>query len=501
MLALDNVDQSTSPDPAWPNRIKTALLKTLRDLVHEASAPMGPTNPAIAGLIPHAANGTTTTTTTTTIPPPAPINVDTDTEDEAWTVPKTRNRRKTTFAQVAAAGGLVPEAARPRPPVTNKPAEAKRPSPNRPADNRLFLRLAEDHVLRNLTATEIRLHLIDIWGLPYGAIRSAQTVRSGWALTSGMGDEIIAKANTHGFLVERNTHSVSYFVTGVPRHLKTHSGIAPTQTLLPQEVESSAGQKATHIAISKRDDGTSSLASYIVSFATKPRHGFRLFNSDPARELKYKPRISQCERCWGYHNTRDHIGRSKCRTCGKTHTDMSSECQEAQSCANCRGPHDPAITDCPLRPKIRNGTVVRATKEQAQAARRLGQMASKEGARGRTPTLTAPTTAAPTTAASTTAASTTAAPTTAASTTAAPTAAAPTTAAPTTAVPTDAAIDLAMEDIPSPPPRRASAPPRNRTLSPSSVLASQSAKTARIQRIRKPSQKSLLSAISSTREC
>lgn len=349
MLALDNVDQSTSPNPAWANRIKTALLKTLRDLAHEASAPMGPTNPAIAGLIPYAVTGTPTITPTTrtrtptAMPPPAPISVNTNPEDEAWTVPKTRSRKKqTTFAQVAAAGGLVPEATRPKPPLTNKPAEAKRPSPNRPVDNRLFLRLAGDHALRTLTATEIRLHLIDSWGLPYGAIRSAQAVRSGWALTSKIGDEIIAKANTYGFLVERNTHSVSYFVTGVPRHLKTHTGTTPSQNLLPQEVESSAGQKATHITISKRDDGTSPLTSYIVSFATKPRHGFRLFDSDPARELKYKPRISQCERCWGYHNTRDHIGSSKCRTCGKTHIDMGSECQEAQSCANCRGPHDPA---------------------------------------------------------------------------------------------------------------------------------------------------------------
>jgi hypothetical protein len=176
--------------------------------------------------------------------------------------------------------------------VTNKTVEAKRPSLNRPADNCLFLRLVEDYVLRNLTATEIRLHLTDIWSLPYGAIQSAQTVRSGWALTSRMGDEIIAKANTHGFLVERNAHSIAYFVTGVPRHLKTHSGTTPSQTLLPQEVESPAGQKATHIAISKRDDGTSPLASFIISFATKPRHGFRLFDSDLARELKYKPRIS-----------------------------------------------------------------------------------------------------------------------------------------------------------------------------------------------------------------
>lgn len=104
-----------------------------------------------------------------------------------------------------------------------------------------------------------------------------------------MGDEIIAKASTHGFQVERNTYSVSYFVTGVPRHLKRHSCTTPSQSLLPQEVESSAGQKAVYIAISKRDDGTSPLTSYIISFVIKPRYGFRIFNSDPARELKYKP--------------------------------------------------------------------------------------------------------------------------------------------------------------------------------------------------------------------
>ena len=101
----------------------------------------------------------------------------------------------------------------------------------------------------------------------------------------------------------------------------------------------------------------------------------------PVRKAVKKAAIVQCERCFGYHSTRSCVKAAKCRRCASTahpteqHPEKS--CLTAgphtcpPRCANCRGPHEATDFACLLRPKRKNGSIVRPTSDQTKAIRRV----------------------------------------------------------------------------------------------------------------------------------
>jgi len=83
------------------------------------------------------------------------------------------------------------------------------------------------------------------------------------------------------------------------------------------------------------------------------------------------PKVQQCARCWDYHNPRSCTRRPKCRLCGaKDHTEEDHK-ESTQQCANCRRPAPADHAQCPVRPSIKQGILVRVPKTQVAAIRRI----------------------------------------------------------------------------------------------------------------------------------
>jgi hypothetical protein len=75
--------------------------------------------------------------------------------------------------------------------------------------------------------------------------------------------------------------------------------------------------------------------------------------------LVFKPKITQCTRCFHWHNVRSCIRPQHCRLCGSTthsEADHTTHCgtptphQCPARCLHCGGPHPADNPSCPLRP-------------------------------------------------------------------------------------------------------------------------------------------------------
>jgi hypothetical protein len=89
-----------------------------------------------------------------------------------------------------------------------------------------------------------------------------------------------------------------------------------------------------------------------------------------------KPRIQQCKRCWGYHNERTFMRKSRCKlSSSKDHTEqghihlgpVTTNCNCPDQCTNCRKPHPADDIGCPIRPYYSGGAIQHKTKPQKEA--------------------------------------------------------------------------------------------------------------------------------------
>jgi len=101
-----------------------------------------------------------------------------------------------------------------------------------------------------------------------------------------------------------------------------------------------------------------------------------VFGSDPAKFLPRRPRIYTCTKCFGFH----HV--DKCRynpVCGECGGQLRDHRQHKliPQCPNCLGPFTPGHQDCPTKPKVLQGRVVKPTKEQRSSIRKAGRAAYK----------------------------------------------------------------------------------------------------------------------------
>ncbi|EGS22288.1 uncharacterized protein CTHT_0018090 [Thermochaetoides thermophila DSM 1495] len=96
---------------------------------------------------------------------------------------------------------------------------------------------------------------------------------------------------------------------------------------------------------------------------------FRIFDSDPSVPLKRKVHIYTCDRCLGF-----------------SHKD---KCRSAAYCNDCLSPAKPGHQDCPARPRVWQGEVMKLTETQRKAVKEEGQAAYK-AARRASPTPNAP---------------------------------------------------------------------------------------------------------------
>ncbi|RKF96021.1 hypothetical protein GcM1_031002, partial [Golovinomyces cichoracearum] len=86
------------------------------------------------------------------------------------------------------------------------------------------------------------------------------------------------------------------------------------------------------------------------------------------------PRVSQCNRCWGFHDQRKCNRDIRCRQCAsKDHT----TCQGPPKCCNCRSPHSEYYKDCPAKPMDQRGVIIYPTRAESARFRAAGDKAWK----------------------------------------------------------------------------------------------------------------------------
>ncbi|KKO96418.1 hypothetical protein THAR02_11481 [Trichoderma harzianum] len=267
--------------------------------------------------------------------------------------------------------------------AANKPGNETNKPKEKP-DDRIFIRVPPDHAWRKLSAIGARQELIRISKLTNEDITHFQEVRSGFALRGKNQDirnKIIAlqtQAESDNLKIEEACTWKVLLVRGVPKTYTDLSGTHPTDALIPEEARVRAGAKNPPAACRKAPFGESpDTCCYFISFKEDVKPGFRLFSSSlPAETRVQPPRVTQCPRCFGFHNPRNCTRTERCRKCGKPsyrHDDTMANCSSPPQCANCNGPHTADSLKCPARPVVRNGEKVQITRTQLQAIRELGQ--------------------------------------------------------------------------------------------------------------------------------
>ncbi|KKO96411.1 hypothetical protein THAR02_11488, partial [Trichoderma harzianum] len=269
-------------------------------------------------------------------------------------------------------------------PATNKKNTDKPNKPKESPDDRIFIRVPPDHTWRKLSAIGARQELIRISKLTNEDITHFQEVRSGFALrgkNQNIRNKITALqsvAESDGLKIEEACSWKVFLVRGVSKTYTDMSGTHSTDALIPEEARARAGAKNPPVACRKANFGESlDTCCYFISFTEDVKPGFRLFNSSYPAEIQIRvqpPRVTQCQRCLGFHNPRNCTRTERCLKCGKPsyrHNDSTANCPSPPQCANCKGPHTADSLKCPARPVVRNGEKVQTTKAQLQAIREL----------------------------------------------------------------------------------------------------------------------------------
>lgn len=252
----------------------------------------------------------------------------------------------------------------------------------RKTDNRIFIRLSEEHPSRNHHIHAIKSALINKLGLEEASIKAVQKVKSGIAIVptnEKQAEQLLEKSQTItsvlGGKVEKAEEWWTYVVDHVPRKLQTLDGqeIAVTVESVRKEVEAAAGLAPIRVAWSRKTlENPLPTGTIVASFKTQPRF-FRLFGtSSLARKITKSPKPAQCPKCWGFHDARLCNFEQRCKQCS---TQGHRHCLAPPRCTNCKGPHAADTNSCPARPLVRNGVLKKLTNSELKRIRQAGHRA------------------------------------------------------------------------------------------------------------------------------
>jgi len=259
---------------------------------------------------------------------------------------------------------------------------------------RLFARLPPEHKARasNAYATlhKLRAELPDSMG---SMIREVRAVPSGIAIIpqTGWGSASLFQAKAQiskvldGAPVEQEQKWQSYVIPNVARSYVDYTG--EVQTIPDQQMEdeivtqiglkvekahwakSAANAESGTVVLAVQENSADRVPAWISLFGTRR----------PIIRKSDKPRVSQCQNCWDYHNQKSCTRKPRCRLCGsREHTEAghvhngpkSPDCDCPERCTNCRGPHPANDLGCPLRPYCSGGSIQKKTKSEMEAIRK-----------------------------------------------------------------------------------------------------------------------------------
>ena len=262
-----------------------------------------------------------------------------------------------------------------RPVVHTKPKKQEPPK----EDKRLFLRLGQGHQWRKLSPVTIKKIVTKKAGVAPSAIIAMTQVRSGLAIecaSDALRETILsvgASLQKEDITIEPASDWTSVMVPHVPVNIRTLDGrIVVTSEMVKTECQSVCGVAPIQARPNDIKLGQYS-TSWIVHFKQAPANlKFRLFDeSGPAIPFSRKRPIEQCQRCWGYHSTRNCVKGQRCVKCSGTHE--AAECTaDIPKCSNCAGPHESTHLDCMARPRRYHGQVTSRSPAELRIIRERG---------------------------------------------------------------------------------------------------------------------------------
>lgn len=289
-----------------------------------------------------------------------------------------------TWADIAGAG---------QKPQPQDGANKRTQQANQREDLRVLVRIPEEHrnwahaqynfALRQAVCKTLDLTLVDVPDVYHTATGVAVRPRNKETREILLRRKEELARSLRANAVEVPITWVNYVVPGCPTRLPNIFGETfETDTLLRDEVIAQTGIEPVSVRWSRQEPipGTNK-RSCIVSFLQKVRP-FRLFaTSGPARLIeKRTPPSRHNPGCQGYHPSRVCTRTSRCENCsarlpaGHNHP---QPCQERPRCANCYGPAPASHENCPAKPVVKKGKLVRLTRNELAKIRQTGSLLYK----------------------------------------------------------------------------------------------------------------------------
>ncbi|KAI0997406.1 hypothetical protein K3495_g10778, partial [Podosphaera aphanis] len=138
-----------------------------------------------------------------------------------------------------------------------------------------------------------------------------------------------------------------------------HIAIPVTKEMVMEEATLKTGVTpiSARVLASNIDRPASDWAIHFPS--RSPKLGERLFEESGRLTIFHrKPRIAQCDRCWGYHSTKICSRAERCTRCSLLEHKLDACKQEISRCMNYHGPHRADDPNCMARPDRANGKII-----------------------------------------------------------------------------------------------------------------------------------------------
>ena len=272
-----------------------------------------------------------------------------------------------------------------------KPAQAR----SQKEDLRIFITVPPRVRLQKFSPFAVRQAIChQIEALQLQDIPRASTINTGWAVTpanKAIRDRLLTQENketmmraVNGTEVRTPERWINYAIQGVDSSYRSVLGadIPTTAQLVAEEAFSQTGVMPVDCRTSRHGPTQNGQMTWIVSYR-EPVRAFRLFGtSDYSKEIRKNPPIQRHEDgCQGYCNPSRCTRAARCGNCGdrKEGHDgpIGAACPNGTKCANCHGPHPAGHIECPAIPRRVSGRLIKPTKKELIAMRKLGAQATR----------------------------------------------------------------------------------------------------------------------------
>ena len=335
------------------------------------------------------------TATSSLLPPTPPISTPPTRASTPSNTPT--NNEKASYARALKQPAPKPSK---RPTSTTQKETPKKATP----DDRLFVRLPEEHPARTTSCYALAKTLRREIGIAGKYIKELHPTKTGIAVcpTQDAGQALealipkIASWFGENITIEKAIEWQTIRVTHVPRSITVlGDGNAPTRTNIVQEHIRDALTEVTgttpvqaHETASSAANPHEPTATWLAKFpneASLNLRKLRLFGMIVnARLLPRRESVIQCGRCFQWHNERSCARPHRCRLCGSTkHLEAAHPTCDGSShecpprCIHCHGPHPADDPTCPLRPRPNQRRATKGTRAELRSAGAAARLASR----------------------------------------------------------------------------------------------------------------------------